>query len=233
MSGIMSSTVNLPSLVIGASGGIGAAFCAALARQQGADQVIGLSRHSDPAIDLTDEASIAAAAASVAGRGPFGLIVVATGALNIAGRGPEKRLGEIDAAVMAQSFAINTIGPALIAKHFFPLLPRDMPCAFAALSARVGSIGDNALGGWYSYRAAKAGLNQILRTAAVELARTRPLASVVALHPGTVRTLLSRNFTKPDQGFSPDEAVARMLATLADVAPGFCYVDYDGKPVPY
>ncbi len=162
---------------------------------------------------------------------------MASGLLHGPSLAPEKALKAIDPEAMARLFAVNTIGPALVAKHFVPLLARDGRSVFAALSARVGSIGDNRLGGWYSYRASKAALNQILRTLAIEVKRTRPEAIIVGLHPGTVRTALSHPF-RPDTDnpdvVPPDEA-ARNLLTVLDgltpVASGGIYA-WDGQPVP-
>jgi NAD(P)-dependent dehydrogenase (short-subunit alcohol dehydrogenase family) len=153
------------SIVFGASGGMGAAFCAALG-----PACLGLSRASTPAFDLTDEPSIAAAAAFVAQNMPAPTMMIdATGFLHGQGFMPEKSLAALTSAHMELSFRLNAIGPALLAKHFLPLLPRGERAVFVTLSAKVGSIGDNAAGGWYSYRAAKAALNQLIHTAAIEL----------------------------------------------------------------
>ncbi len=217
------------TLVIGAGGGLGAAFVAALA----GTPVSALSRSSVPAVELTDEASIAAAADAVRGRAPFHRIVDATGALSVDGQGPEKRLADLDPAVMARAFAINAIGPALLIKHFAELLPRQGRSVFATLSARVGSIGDNRLGGWYSYRASKAALNQLWHTAAIEVARRRPEAVLLALHPGTVRTGLSAAFTAPGHGMGADEAASRLLAVMDKASESGCFLDYEGRPVPW
>ena len=141
------------ALILGASGGIGAALVAAL--RAGGAEVTTLSRRAD-GFDLTEEASITASLAPLTA--PYDLIFVATGALELGGSRPEKSLRALDPAVLAAQFATNAIGPALVLKHALRLLPRDRPATFAALSARVGSIGDNRLGGWYSYRAAKAAL---------------------------------------------------------------------------
>ncbi len=212
------------TLVIGCTGGLGAALMTATG-------AIGLSRASDPAIDLTDEASIAAAAARLRPEAPFTRIIDATGALVIDGSGPEKRLADLNPETMARAFAINAIGPALLIKHFADLLPRQGRCVFATLSARVGSIGDNRLGGWYSYRASKAALNQLLRTAAIEVARRRPDAILLALHPGTVRTPLSAPFTAPDQGLLPEESAARLLAVMDGAAQSGVFLDYAGAEI--
>jgi NAD(P)-dependent dehydrogenase (short-subunit alcohol dehydrogenase family) len=215
------------TLILGASGGIGAALLAATGG-------MGLGR---PTIDLLDEATIAAAADALQPQGPFDRIIDATGALTIDGVGPEKRLADLDPAILAKAFAINAIGPALLLKHFVALLPRQGRCVFATLSARVGSIGDNRLGGWYSYRASKAALNQMVRTAAIEVARRRPEAVVLALHPGTVRSGLSAAFIGPDQGLTPEESAARLLAVMdaamAGGAPSGSFLDHMGKIVPW
>lgn len=221
----MTSSPSASAVVIGASGSIGRALVSALAASQAYAPVFALSRsgsscpegvESHP-IDLADEATIVAAAAKVGGAGPVGLVVVATGILHGDGVSPEKAVKAIDPASMAAVFQVNTIGPALVAKHFVPLLGRQGRSVFAALSARVGSIEDNRLGGWYAYRASKAALNQILRTLSIELARTRPEAIVVGLHPGTVASDLSRPF-RPDPNaegiFQPDTSAGHLLRVL-------------------
>ena len=163
------------ALVLGATGGFGAALVAALQAEGRWRRVIGLSRRGDPAVDITEEASLAAAAAWLAGEAPdLALVVVATGFLHAGPFQPEKAMRQLDPAHMAQSFAVNAIGPAMAMKHLLPRLRKDAPAVFATLSARVGSIGDNRLGGWWSYRASKAALNQLVRTASVELKRANP-----------------------------------------------------------
>ncbi len=218
------------ALVIGDTGGIGAALAAAL-RGRGAE-VTGLSR-SRGGPDLTDEATIAAALAPLAA--PFELILVATGALTIAGAGPEKTLRALDPAVLARQFALNATGPALVLKHGLRLLPRDRRAQFAALSARVGSIGDNSLGGWYAYRAAKAALNQLLHTAAIEIARSHPQAVVAALHPGTVDTALGPEFHRGRPVTPPSEAAENLLAVLDGLTPAQSggFFDWQGAAVPW
>ena len=220
------------AVVIGARGGIGAALLAALTADPAWPQVIGLSR---PTPDLLDERSIAEAAASLAGR-PVRLIIDATGHLHDPDGTPERSWRQIDPAHMARSYAINAIGPALLMKHFLPLLPRQGRAVFATLSARVGSIGDNRLGGWYSYRAAKAALNQIVRTAAIELARSHRQAICVALHPGTVATPLSAPFAKAGLTVqTPAEAAAQLLRIIADLTPDHSghLLDYRGEVLPW
>ncbi|GGD92205.1 SDR family oxidoreductase [Tsuneonella deserti] len=210
------------AVVIGASGGIGNALAGIL--ENGGSEVLPFSRSSRDAqrIDIEDEASIAAAAARVAEGGPPDLVFVATGALTIGGSPPEKTWRSLDADLLARSYAINAIGPALVAKHFLPVLPRQGRCAFAALGARVGSIGDNRLGGWYGYRASKAALAMLVRTLAIELARSRPEAVCVALHPGTVDTGLSRPFqgnVAEGSLFTPRQSAERMLRVLEGLSP--------------
>ena len=163
---------------------------------------------------LTDPGSIEQAAASVAGQGPFHLIINAAGVLHGGGFMPEKRLADLNQAQLLATFQINTFGPAMLLRHFSGLLDRQRG-VLAMLSAKVGSIGDNRLGGWYGYRASKAALNQLVRTAAVELRRTHPHALCVAVHPGTVDTELSKPFAKAGLDLqTPDEAAAAILSTL-------------------
>lgn len=174
-------------------------------------------RLSRPDLDITDESSIAATAARI---GPVDAVIVATGLLHDGQQAPEKTYRALDAAALARSFAVNGIGPALVAKHFLPLLPRDRRGVFAALSAKVGSISDNRLGGWYAYRASKAALNQLIRTASIELRRTHPQAICVGLHPGTVDTRLSAPFQRgvPDL-FTPERSAAALLEVLDSLTP--------------
>ena len=225
------------ALVIGVSGGIGAALLAQLQQNDRFDRALGLSRHSQPALDLLDEASIAQAAAHVAGLGlPLRLLIDATGLLHGPGLQPEKTWQQLDPVQMAQAFAINAIGPALLMKHFLPLLPREGRSVFATLSAKVGSIGDNHLGGWYSYRASKAALNQLVRTAAIELRRRQPQALCVALHPGTVATGLSAPFAKTGlQVQAPDHAAARLLGVIDgfQAADSSGFFNHDGSVLPW
>ncbi len=224
------------ALVVGSSGAIGSALVRALQADPRCAHVHGLHRRSDPAVELTDEACIAAAAAVVQAAGPLHLVICATGTLQVDGRPPEKRLVELDPATMGRAFAVNTIGPALVIKHFHPLLARRERTLLGVLSARVGSIGDNRLGGWYSYRASKAALNMLLRSAAIEVARQRPLAVLAALHPGTVASALSAPIIGDADASSPDQAAARLLQVLdklpAEGASGGFHA-WDGQPIPW
>ena len=221
--------------VIGATGGIGSAFVAALAADPNCAAVTRLARSSEPPLDLEDEASIRAAAEHLAtAAGTLELVIDATGALTIDGRGPEKSLRQIDPAVMQRAFAINATGPALLFKHFAPLLPRRRRALFATLSARVGSITDNRRGGWISYRASKAALNQIVQTAAIEIAFRHPEAVCVGLQPGTVRTRLSEPFARGTGILEPADAVARLLRVLDRLQPGDSggLFDHAGERIP-
>jgi NAD(P)-dependent dehydrogenase (short-subunit alcohol dehydrogenase family) len=212
------------AVIVGASGGIGRAFADALTAEGKYTRVWRFSRSAggDAALDLTVERSIEAAAAVVADGPPPTLIFVATGMLHEAGRGPEKTLRALDSDWLARSYAINAIGPALIAKHFAPILPRDERSILAFLSARVGSISDNRTGGWHGYRCAKAALNMLVKNVAIELARTHKRAVCVALHPGTVDTALSSPFqgnVMPGKLFSPDRAAVQLLDVLDGLRP--------------
>lgn len=221
--------MNLRCAVFGASGGIGAALLRALAARDDVAEVWAGSRKGVAddgkvrgfAFDLADEASIAVACARIGA--PLDMAIVATGRLTLHdGSGPEKSYRALDPARLAESFAVNAIGPALVAKHVLPLLPKDRRAVFAALSARVGSISDNRLGGWHGYRASKAALNMLVRNFAVELGRTHCQAVVVALHPGTVDTGLSAPFQKgvaEGKLFTPDFAAERLLAVLDGLEP--------------
>lgn len=223
--------------VIGASGGIGGALADALDSR--GCEVLRLARTAaapELRLDLEDEDSIRRAADVSAAGGPLDLVLVATGALQGDGFAPEKSWRDLDGAALTRYFALNTIGPALVAKHFLPVLPREGRATFAALSARVGSISDNRLGGWYGYRASKAALNMMIRTLAIELARKRPEAVCVGLHPGTVDTGLSKPFQRnvPDgKLFAPADSAGKLLKALRKLRPedsGGCFA-WDGERI--
>jgi NAD(P)-dependent dehydrogenase (short-subunit alcohol dehydrogenase family) len=242
------------AVVFGAGGGIGGALVAALAKAHpGATIHAGTRRRRDIpgppdcdirpfAFDLTDEASIAAAFADIAAASPAPLdqVMVATGILQdeTLGIRPERSLQALDAAAMARVLAINTIGPALIAKHALPRLPRDRRAVLAAISARVGSIGDNRLGGWHSYRASKAALNMLIANVGIELARSHPQAIAVALHPGTVATPLSAPFQRnvPSAQLLTAQASAKALLRVIDrltPADSGGFRAWDGASIPW
>ena len=240
---------NANTAVIGASGGIGRAFVNWLADDDRVDSVYAFSRSPvdwgnrarvhGATLDLTDEASIQAASELATAHSPLDLVIVASGILHRdPDIKPEKSMREVDSQALADVFAINTIGPTLVAKHFLPKLRRKHKTVFAALSARVGSISDNRLGGWASYRMSKAALNMMVRTMAIEQARRLPESVVVALHPGTVDTALSQPFTQGVNSsslFSPTSAAEKLLQVVDGSRPedsgGF--FAYDRSPIEY
>lgn len=231
------------AVVIGSGGGIGRALVAGLRRRGGYDAVHALSRRPSGEkeagvrygrIDVSDPDSVHDAAAAL--DAPLDLVIVASGLLHEGNRRPERSLAELDADWLTRLFQVNAIGPALVLRHFAPLLARDRRAMFAVLSARVGSISDNRLGGWYGYRASKAALNMIVRTAAIELARSRPQALCVGLHPGTVDTPLSLPFqhgVAVERLFSPAVAAGHLLDVLERLpadASGRCFA-WDGREI--
>ena len=222
------------ALVIGAGGAIGAAFVELLRADPRCGSVIALQRSSAPAIDFARPGSVAEAAAALRAQAPWQLLLVASGVLHGPGFSPEKRLADIDALALEQVLRINTVGPALVLRHFAPLLDRQRSL-FGVLSAKVGSIGDNRLGGWYGYRASKAALNMLLKTAAIELRRSHPGAVLAALHPGTVRSALSRPFRGDEIGRDPAQAAAELLAVLdgLQAEDSGAFVAYDGERLPW
>ena len=217
------------TLVVGASGGIGAALATALAAQ---GEVVGLSRR-EHGLEVTEEASVAQALGAL--EPGFDLVIVATGALVLDGVGPEKSLRAVTAEGLARQFAVNAVGPALVMKHALRLMPRDRVSRLAVLSARVGSIGDNGLGGWYGYRAAKAALNQLVRTAAIEVRRTHPQSVFVALHPGTVETGLAPELRAGHPAVSAEVAAGNLLRVLEGLGPEASggFYDWKGEVVPW
>jgi NAD(P)-dependent dehydrogenase (short-subunit alcohol dehydrogenase family) len=227
---------NFKAIVFGASGAIGGAFSEALTATPNCDEVISISRQTHPDFDIGREETIADVARELAPLAPFHLMVDATGALHLDGIGPEKRLQDIEGDMLMRAFLVNAIGPALLLKHFVPLLPLEGRCIVAKLSARVGSIADNRKGGWYGYRASKAALNMLLQTTAIEVNRRRPDGLLVALQPGTVHSRLTAPFLSSDSetsAMSPPESVDLMLRAI-DQLPASrraTFIDYRGEPV--
>jgi NAD(P)-dependent dehydrogenase (short-subunit alcohol dehydrogenase family) len=230
-------------------GGIGGALVEALADDPrviticaGARNISAISAHQKVtpfAYDLLDETSIRDAAEALAPLGPFDVIIVATGILHEAeGVQPEKSYSAQTPEAYARLFAINATGPAIIAKHFLPLMARGRKAVFAALSARVGSISDNRLGGWHAYRASKAALNMIVRNFALELAHRNKSAIAVTLHPGTVATNLSAPFqsgVKPEKLFTADVSAGHLLRVIDGLTAadsGQCF-DWQGQVIPF
>lgn len=222
------------ALVIGARGAIGAALLEQLQADPRCAKTLGLHRHSAPALDLLDETGVAAAARQLADQGPFQLIINAAGRLHGPGLMPEKKLSDLRLEPLQAIFAANTFGPALLLHHFSPLLDRQ--CGrLVMLSAKVGSIGDNRLGGWYAYRASKAALNMLIRTAAIELRRSHPGAVIAALHPGTVASPLSAPFRGGELGRPPATAAAELLGVVdrLQAADSGGFFSYRGEPLPW
>ena len=224
-----SSLVMEKVLIIGSTGGIGSALVRSYTKR-GA-QVVGLSRSRD-GLDITDADAVARV---LTGHGPFDRVVVATGALEIAGAGPEKTIKRLDPRAMLDQFALNAVGPALVLSHAHRLLRRESQSVFAVLSARVGSIADNRIGGWIGYRSAKAAVNQVVRTASIELARTHKKATVVALHPGTVATAFTEKYLGRHPAVAADDAAGNLIAVMDGLRPDQTgrFFDYSGAEVPW
>lgn len=216
------------ALILGASGGIGGALVATLTAQ--GTNVTALSRSRD-GFDVTDPASVAGHLGAL--KGPFDLIILATGKLDGAGQPPEKSLKALSAEAMVDQFATNAIGPALVLRELPRLLPKDAPSTVAVLTARVGSISDNHLGGWYSYRAAKAAANQVIRTAAIEIARSHKQACLIAYHPGTVASDFTKDYARDK--LPPEAAAAHCLCLMSRLSAAQTgrFYDWKGDEVPW
>jgi NAD(P)-dependent dehydrogenase (short-subunit alcohol dehydrogenase family) len=217
-------------LIIGASGGIGQACAIAAGNLCGMMNVTMLSRAAD-GFDITDEASVIEHLSDL--NGHYDGVLIATGGLEIDGHAPEKSLRDMSPDALQAQFTLNAIGPALVLKHLGQHLPKDRPCIVATLSARVGSIGDNGLGGWISYRASKAALNQIIRTASIEFKRTHPRSICVAIHPGTVRTPLTEKYVGNNPAVPPATAGQNILNVLSNLTSNDTgqFFDWRGDPV--
>ncbi|MCT4498062.1 SDR family oxidoreductase [Pseudomonas sivasensis] len=221
------------ALVIGASGAIGSAFCELLNHDPSCAYVRELGRNSVPCLDLEEADSIASAASELAQEAPYQLILHAAGLLHRDEIKPEKSYSAIEADTLQTIFQVNTIGPALVLRHFLPLL--DPRGAMAMLSAKVGSIGDNRLGGWYAYRASKAALNMMIKTAAIELARTRPQTRLLSLHPGTVISGLSHPFRGASEARPANIAAHELLSLIDRLGPADSgnFFAYNGERLPW
>lgn len=222
------------ALVIGSSGTIGSAFMELLKQHPACMEVIGIHRNSANPIDYQDLGTIEAAAETFSDGPPFQLIINAIGILHSADWMPEKKLDDLNAEQMQMLMQINVIGPGLTIKHFSKFLDPNNSI-MATLSAKVGSIEDNRLGGWYSYRASKAALNMLIKTASIEFARIKPNTALVALHPGTVNSRLSKPFKGEQIGRPPLEAAQDMLNVLLSLnkEDSGTFISYAGEKIPW
>ena len=219
------------ALVFGASGGIGQAFSRFLEDKLGSENVVNVSRSFD-GFEISDEEKILKFSESI--EGPFSLIINATGVLQTTEEGPEKTINVVKQKSMIDMMTINAIGPALLLKNFSKKLDKTKFSVFVNLSARVGSITDNSLGGWISYRSSKAALNQIIKTSSIEINRRNKNAICVGLHPGTVKTSFTEKFQNTTETISPDESVKMMMNVVENLSVddnGYCFA-YDGKVIP-
>ena len=222
------------ALVIGSSGTIGSTFVELLQNNPFCIGVAGIHRKSIPAIDYLDPSSIQASASALSQQGPYQLIINTIGVLHSDRWMPEKRLDDLNAEQLIELMQINAIGPALTIRHFLPLLD---PAAsmMVTLSAKVGSIEDNRLGGWYSYRSSKAALNMLIKTASIELARTKPNIALIAMHPGTVNSNLSKPFKGQQIGRSALDACNDMLDVMKSIEAkdSGSFISYSGERLPW
>jgi NAD(P)-dependent dehydrogenase (short-subunit alcohol dehydrogenase family) len=219
------------ALVFGASGGIGQAFSRFLESKLGSENVVKISRSFD-GFEISDEEKIFKLSESI--EGSFNLIINATGVLQTTEEGPEKTINVVKQKLMIDMMTINAIGPALLLKNFSKKLDKTKFSVFVNLSARVGSITDNRLGGWISYRSSKAALNQIIKTSSIEINRRNKNAICVGLHPGTVKTSFTEKFQNTTETISPDESVKMMMNVVENLSVddnGYCFA-YDGKVIP-
>ena len=219
------------ALVFGASGGIGQAFSRFLENKLGSENVLNVSRSFD-GFEISDEEKILKFSESI--EGSFNLIINATGVLQTTEEGPEKTINVVKQKSMIDMMTINAIGPALLLKNFSKKLDKTKFSVFVNLSARVGSITDNRLGGWISYRSSKAALNQIIKTSSIEINRRNKNAICVGLHPGTVKTRFTEKFQNTTETISPDESVKMMMKVVENLSVddnGYCFA-YDGKVIP-
>jgi NAD(P)-dependent dehydrogenase (short-subunit alcohol dehydrogenase family) len=245
------------ALVTGASSGVGLAIVEWLLSQAGTSRVVAVARGATTAaslrtlqaqagarllchdVDITDPEALQRLAAALAAiEQPLQLVVNAAGLLHADGLRPEKSIRDVSRAALQRVFALNAFAPLLLAQAVLPFIPTAAPAVFASLSARVGSIGDNQLGGWYAYRASKAAQNQLLRTLAIELRRTHPQLACVCLHPGTVDTPLSKPFQRgvpPDRLFTPGRAAAQLMRVIGELGPQHSgsFLAWDGSPIPW
>jgi NAD(P)-dependent dehydrogenase (short-subunit alcohol dehydrogenase family) len=222
------------ALIIGSSGTIGRAFVELLENNPLCSSVEGIHRHSEHSIDYQNLGSIESCATALSHKAPFQLIINTIGVLHTSSWMPEKKLDDLNAEQLAELMKINAIGPALTVRHFSKLLdPKNS--IMVTLSAKVGSIEDNRLGGWYSYRASKAALNMMIKTASIEWARTKPNTALIAMHPGTVNSRLSKPFRGEQIGRPALDAVADMFRVIENLKKedSGSFVSYSGEKLPW
>ena len=222
------------ALIIGSSGTIGSAFIELLQSNPSCSEVVGVHRHSECPLDYQNPSSIEGCASSLSAKEPFQLIINTIGVLHSKDWMPEKKLDDLNAEQFMELLKINTIGPALTIRHFSKLLDRNQGI-MVTLSAKVGSIEDNRLGGWYSYRASKAALNMLIKTASIELARTKPNVALIAMHPGTVNSRLSKPFRGEQIGRPPLDAVTDMFTVIENltIEDSGGFISYSGEKLPW
>ena len=222
------------ALVIGSTGTIGSTFVELLQNNPSCIGVEGIHRNSIPAIDYLDPASIQVSASALSQQGPYQLMINTIGVLHSDRWMPEKRLDDLNADQLSELMQINTIGPALTIRHFLPLLD-PTGSLMVTLSAKVGSIEDNRLGGWYSYRSSKAALNMLIKTASIELARTKPNIALIAMHPGTVNSRLSKPFKGQQIGRPAIDACNDMLNVMKKIESkdSGSFISYSGEKLPW
>ena len=222
------------ALIIGSSGTIGSAFIELLQSNPSCSEVVGVHRHSEYPLDYQNPSSIEGCASSLSAKEPLQLIINTIGVLHSKDWMPEKKLDDVNAEQLMELLKINTIGPALTIRHFSKLLDRNHGI-MVTLSAKVGSIEDNRLGGWYSYRASKAALNMLIKTASIELARTKPNVVLIAMHPGTVNSRLSKPFRGEQIGRPPLDAVTDMFTVIENltIEDSGSFISYSGEKLPW
>ena len=222
------------ALVIGSSGTIGSAFLDHLKNNPSCSEVVGIHRHSEFPIDYQNLDSIELCASALIHKAPFQLIINAVGVLHTSNFMPEKKLEDLNAEQLKELITVNAIGPALTIRHFSKLLdPQNS--IMVTLSAKVGSITDNRLGGWYSYRASKAALNMLIKTASIEWARTKPNTAIIAMHPGTINSSLSKPFRGEQIGRPANDAVADMFNVIESLKKedSGSFISYSGERLPW
>ncbi len=242
------------ALVVGASRGIGLALTRQLLNETGIQHVYATYRQNDTAegllstddhrlqtvpVDVTSADDLQGLAATIrANQDQPDLVINAAGILHEDTLQPEKSLNQCNQDAFTRIFQVNSIGPLMLAKAVLPLMPKNRPGHFAVLSAMVGSIGDNRLGGWYGYRASKAALNQFMKTLAVECHRSHPQLCITAIHPGTTDSDLSRPFqanVKPGKLYTPAQSAARILQVVSagKAEDSGRFVNWDGRQIPW